>query len=176
MDDIVRTHKLDRKPGEMGGPPAAKREDDPALPDQALRRFAQKQTKTKQTKTIPQHTQQQKEDRHISKDSTKIPPKQKQTKKKIAMIAATHRRVAHDNAPALCVVLVDAHLEHVARARNAERLVNLKLNGQAVRVPPKAPLNMVAGLVRVPGHGVLDRPGETAQLKITKKSPKNHHY
>lgn len=64
-------------------------------------------------------------------------------------------RVAHDDLPALVVVLVDAHREHVVLPRDAQSLVDLVLDGQPVRVPPEPPCNVVPADVRVPGDDVL---------------------
>ncbi len=47
---------------------------------------------------------------------------------------------------------------HLLSVLDAELLVDLELHGQAVAVPPEAPHDVMAPLVRVPRHRVLDRP------------------
>ena len=48
---------------------------------------------------------------------------------------------------------------HVLLAADAEGLVDLELDGQAVAVPAEAALDVVAGLVRIPADDVLRRSG-----------------
>ena len=58
--------------------------------------------------------------------------------------------VAHDDLPALVIVGLDAHLGHVVGTLDAQGLVDLVLDGEAVRVPPEASLHVVAMLVHPP--------------------------
>ena len=53
----------------------------------------------------------------------------------------------HDDLPALGVVDVDSHPGHVLGALDAERLVDLVLDGEAVGVPAETALDVEAVLV-----------------------------
>jgi hypothetical protein len=64
-------------------------------------------------------------------------------------------RVAHDDRAALGVVFVDAHREHVRARRDAELLVDLVLDGHAVRVPAETARHVEARDVRVARDDVL---------------------
>ena len=64
-------------------------------------------------------------------------------------------RVAHHDRAALCVVLVDAHREHVPARLDPELLVDLVLDGHAVRVPAKATWHVEARDVCVARDDVL---------------------
>ena len=66
--------------------------------------------------------------------------------------------VPRHDAPALRVVRRDPHLHHVVLPRDPQLLVDLVLHRETVAVPPEAPLHVVARLVRVPRHHVLNRP------------------
>eukprot|EP00760_Papus_ankaliazontas_P021320 PhM_4_TR18673/c0_g1_i1/m.71141 len=68
--------------------------------------------------------------------------------------------VAHDNAAAVLVVLIDAELFDLHAGLDAELLLDLKLNREAVAVPAEATLNVMTLLVGVAAHNVLDRAGE----------------
>ena len=70
--------------------------------------------------------------------------------------------ISHHDGAALGIVRLDAHGKHVVAARDAELLVDLELDGQAVAVPAEAALDVVAGLVRVPADDVL-RPAARAR-------------
>mmetsp|Transcript_3200 Transcript_3200/g.6702 ORF Transcript_3200/g.6702 Transcript_3200/m.6702 type:complete len:359 (-) Transcript_3200:191-1267(-) len=64
--------------------------------------------------------------------------------------------VAHHNRPALGIVCGDAHLEHVIPPCDFLLLVNLVLDRQPVAVPAEAAWYVVASLVRVPAHNILN--------------------
>ena len=64
-------------------------------------------------------------------------------------------RVAHHDRAALCVVLVNAHREHVPAGRDPQLLVDLVLDGHAVRVPAKAARHVEARDVCVARDDVL---------------------
>ena len=53
----------------------------------------------------------------------------------------------------------------VLRTLDAEHLIDLELDGQAVAVPAEAALDVVAGLVRVPADDVL-RPAARAHVSL----------
>ena len=54
--------------------------------------------------------------------------------------------VPHDDVPALLVVLLDAHLEHLLLVGDLQLLVDLVLDGEAVAVPPEPALDVVPSL------------------------------
>mmetsp|Transcript_37061 Transcript_37061/g.94824 ORF Transcript_37061/g.94824 Transcript_37061/m.94824 type:complete len:440 (-) Transcript_37061:3-1322(-) len=64
------------------------------------------------------------------------------------------------NGPALLVVLVDPHLQHVLAALDVEFLVDDALYWHTVAVPAEPPLNVIAALVRMAAHHVLDGTGQ----------------
>ena len=68
--------------------------------------------------------------------------------------------VPHDDGAALGVVLLEAHLHDGGLARDAQLLVDLVLDGQAVRVPAEAALDVEALHGPVSGDDVLDGGGE----------------
>ena len=68
--------------------------------------------------------------------------------------------IAHDNAAALLVIVADAHGEHVILGADAELLVDLVLDGQAMAVPAEAARDVVAGGGLVARDDVLDGAGE----------------
>jgi hypothetical protein len=64
-------------------------------------------------------------------------------------------RVAHDDRAAFRIILVDPHREHVRARRDSEFLVDLVLDGYAVRVPAKAPRYVETGDMCVARDDVL---------------------
>ena len=64
-------------------------------------------------------------------------------------------RVPHDDRAAFRIILVDAHREHVRARRDSEFLVDLVLDGYAVRVPAKAPWYVETGDVGMARDDVL---------------------
>ena len=76
--------------------------------------------------------------------------------------------IGHDDSPALCIVLVDAHGHHIFLALNAELLVDLVLNGQTVAVPTESTVDIVTGRVSVSGDDILD--GTCEEMAIVGKA------
>ncbi len=64
--------------------------------------------------------------------------------------------VPHDDVPALLVVLLDPHFEHLFLVCDLEFLVDLVLHWEAVAVPPESALNVVPGLRGPATDHILD--------------------
>ena len=64
--------------------------------------------------------------------------------------------VPHDDVPALLVVLLDPHFEHLLLVGDLEFLVDLVLDGEAVTVPPEPALDVVTSLGGPAADHVLD--------------------
>ena len=73
---------------------------------------------------------------------------------------APFRDVLQHHRAALLVELVHAQGLDLGRARDAERVLREGLDGQAVRVPPEAALDVLSAHRLVARHDVLDRAGE----------------
>ncbi len=71
-------------------------------------------------------------------------------------VLAPVARVLHDRLTALGVERLDAQLEDLVLGLDAELAHRLELGGQAVGVPPEAPLDMPAAHGLVARHDVLD--------------------
>ena len=70
------------------------------------------------------------------------------------------RGVTHDDSAALFIVFVNAKLLHGSFAGDAQLLVDLVLDGEAMGIPTKSALNMVSLHRPVAGNNVFDRGGE----------------
>jgi hypothetical protein len=77
-------------------------------------------------------------------------------------------RISHDDGTALRVVLVNGHVQYILLALDAERFVDLVLNGKTMGVPAKATRNMVSLHVPVPRDDVLN--GASQEMAIVGKS------
>ena len=64
--------------------------------------------------------------------------------------------VPHDDVPALLVVLLDAHLEHLLLVGDLQLLVDLVLDGETVAVPPEPALDVVSSLGGPAADHILD--------------------
>lgn len=64
--------------------------------------------------------------------------------------------VPHDDLPTLGIVFIDAHFHHILRSLDSQLFIDLELNGKTVAIPSEASLNVVALLVGVTGHYILD--------------------
>ena len=72
--------------------------------------------------------------------------------------------VAHYDAATFSIIARNAHGHDVLAAADAVKLVDLHLDGNAVRVPAESALDKVAGLRRVARNNILDRAGEDVAI------------
>mmetsp|Transcript_80583 Transcript_80583/g.184579 ORF Transcript_80583/g.184579 Transcript_80583/m.184579 type:complete len:441 (+) Transcript_80583:2409-3731(+) len=72
--------------------------------------------------------------------------------------------VLGDDLLTLLVVLLDPDLRDIVLVFHPQLLVDDLLHGKPVAIPPKTPLDVVAGLVGIPGHHIFQGPGQDVPI------------